>query len=167
MRRLRRIALVVLFAAPLSAAAQDLPPHAWLFGSWTGGFFPVEGRVNPVACLAQPVVIFTKDLVLRATLTSQTYIQRVIETVRETTNGVEFRFVAPSAPPPSAEAGLLGLDVHGPGGFGCDSPDVLHVVRNADQSIVFQGCNDFPYPLVRCPGFVVLEHPAAPAHRRR
>src|SRR5574340_201466 len=55
------------------------PPHAWLFGTWTGGLFPVPGILSPQACLSQPVVIFTRDVVLRATLTSELYIQRVIE----------------------------------------------------------------------------------------
>jgi len=35
-------------------------------------------------------------------------------------------------------------------GFGCPSPDVLHVQRRGENEISFPGCNDFPYPLVRC-----------------
>ncbi|HKM62114.1 MAG TPA: hypothetical protein VJY39_06455 [Acidisphaera sp.] len=149
MRRLRRVVIATLFAAPLSAAAQALPPHAWLFGSWTGGFFPVEGRIAPAACLAQPVMIFTKDVVLRATLTSQTYVQRIVETARASATGVEFRFT--SVPPPPAGSDLLGLNTQSPTGFGCENPDVLHVVRSSNHEIIFQGCNDFPYPLIRCP----------------
>jgi hypothetical protein len=32
------LALATLHIAP--ARAQGLPPHAWLFGAWTGGLFP-------------------------------------------------------------------------------------------------------------------------------
>ena len=149
MRHLRRVVLAALSAAPITAAAQQLPPHAWLFGSWTGGLFPVEGRVSPLACLAQPVVIFTKDVVLRAFLTSQTFVQRVVETARATPNSVEFRFTSVGQPPAGSD--LLGLNAENPSGFGCENQDVLHVVRNSPQEIVFQGCTEFPYPLVRCP----------------
>ena len=46
----------------------------------------------------QPVVIFTRDIVMRATITDQFYTQRLVETARlTTTSGVEFRSPAPPA----------------------------------------------------------------------
>jgi hypothetical protein len=131
------------------AGAQGLPPHAWLFGSWTGGYFPVGVNINAAQCLASPVAIFTKDLVMRATLTSDTLTQRVIATARATASGADFTF-APAAPPPAASS----LDLAPPpqvAGFGCENPNVLHVQRHGENEIVFTGCADFPYPLVRCP----------------
>jgi hypothetical protein len=130
-------------------AGPPQPPHAWLFGSWTGGIFPAPSVLSAEACLSQPVVIFTRDVLMRALLTSEFYVQRVIETARETPDGAEFRFA--SAPP--IAAGPLGLDAPAPTpGFGCESPDVLHVQRHTQNEIAFPGCADFPYPLVRCPG---------------
>ena len=35
-------------------------------------------------------------------------------------------------------------------GFGCESADVLHVVKRGENEIMFPGCADFPYPLIRC-----------------
>lgn len=139
-------AAVALAPTPRPAAAQALPPHAWLFGSWTGGLFPVPDNVPARVCLEQPVVIFTRDVVLRATLTSSTYIQRVIETARTNPGVTEFRFE-----PASASGGFLGMagepaDL----GFGCSDPNALHVQRRGDNEITFPGCADFPYPLVRC-----------------
>ena len=124
------------------AAAQ--PPHAYLFGTWTGGLFPVPTNLTPQACLSQPVVIFTRDLVLRATLTEQVLTQREIETARTNATGTEFRFAGGSAP-----AGLLGGSGPAPG-FGCEEPNVLHVQRRGENEIAFPGCADFSYPLVRC-----------------
>jgi hypothetical protein len=80
-RRVRLIAsatvLAVIATLPAPAVsparAQGTAPHAWLFGSWTGGLFPAPSGLTAELCLAQPVVIFTRDLVLRATLTDQTY----------------------------------------------------------------------------------------------
>ena len=137
-------------AAPRPATAQGAqPPHAWLFGSWTGGIFPVPGSVRPQACFSQPTVIFTRDLVMRAAITTQLFAQRVVETARATGNGTEFRFVG--AAPAAAGNSLLGLGTPQPQpGFGCESPDVLHVVRHGENEISFPGCRDFPYPLVRC-----------------
>lgn len=137
-------------AAPRTAAAQGAqPPHAWLFGSWTGGIFPVPGSVRPQACFSQPTVIFTRDLVMRATITSQLFTQRVVETARATGTGTEFRFVGTA--PAAGSNSLLGLSAPQPQpGFGCESADVLHVVRHGDNEIMFPGCRDFPYPLVRC-----------------
>ena len=39
-----------------------------------------------------PVVIFTRDIVMRAVITDQYYAQRLVETARVTPEGVEFRF---------------------------------------------------------------------------
>lgn len=147
---MRRIAFCLFFL--LSAGhvapvlAQGGPPHAWLFGTWTGGLFPVPANMPAQACLSQPVVIFTRDLVLRATLTEQVLTQREIETARTVPGGMEFRF----AGRPGAGSGLLGSRVPGMTGFGCDSPDALHVQRRGENEITFPGCADFPNPLVRC-----------------
>ena len=129
------------------AAAQGQPPHAWLFGSWTGGLFPVPAGLSTQACLAQPVVIFTRDVVLRASLTDPSYTQRVIETARTGPGRTDFQF----APPVDNSAGgLLESSAPKPApGFGCESANVLHVVRDGDR-IRFPGCADFPEPLVRC-----------------
>jgi hypothetical protein len=97
------------------------------------------------------VVIFTRDLAMRAVLTDVIYAQRQIETVRATATGAEFRFVAPVQP--AAEGGTL----FGPPGaaqavgFGCETADVLHVQRQGENQISFPHCADFPYPLIRCP----------------
>ncbi len=82
-------------AAPAAAPAQGAPgqpPHAWLFGTWTGGIFPPPSHVTAEACLSQPVVIFTRDVVLRATLTDQFYIQRLVATALTTPRGTQFQF---------------------------------------------------------------------------
>ncbi len=149
MRRTSLLAAACLCAAlalaPPSrpAEAQALPPHAWLFGSWTGGLFPVPDNLPAKACLAQPVVIFTRDVVLRATLTDATYIQRVIETARTNPGVTEFRF----APVPGGGGDLLGMGASpAAAGFGCPDPDALHVQRRSDNEITFPGCADFPYP---------------------
>jgi hypothetical protein len=144
--------VAALAAAPVADAA-GVPPHGWLFGSWTGGLFPVSGAMTAQACLTQPVVIFTRDIVLRATLTDPLYAQREVETARATAGGTEFRFVA-SQPMVAAGGGdLLGLSAPRPAtGFGCENADVLHVSRLRDNEISFPGCADFPYPLVRCSG---------------
>lgn len=130
---------------PATAQGTNLPPHAWLFGTWTGGIFPAPNGLSNQACLSQPTVIFTRDLVLRATITDLMLTQREIETARASPQGAEFRFTSAGT-----GSGLLGI---GPGlnaGFGCESPDVLHVQRRGDNEIVFPGCADFPNPLVRC-----------------
>ncbi len=131
-----------------AAQAQDrsLPPHAWLFGTWTGGIFPVPNGLSNQACLSQPVVIFTRDLVLRATLTEQMLTQREIETARNSSQGAEFRFAAA----PGGGSSLLDSGMGRAVGFGCNSPDELHVQRRGENEIIFPGCADFPNPLVRC-----------------
>ncbi|MBV8094689.1 MAG: hypothetical protein JO110_15975 [Acetobacteraceae bacterium] len=134
----------------LRAQREQQPAHAWLFGAWVGGLFPAPIGLSASSCLGQPVVIFTRDVVLRATLTEVTYIQRVIESARGTQSGVEIHFAGAGSEPPAG--GLLGFP--GPGGevgFGCETPDVLHVQRRGDNEIAFPGCREFPNPLVRCP----------------
>jgi hypothetical protein len=137
--------------APAAAATQGAPgqpPHAWLFGTWTGGIFPPPSHVTAEACLSQPVVIFTRDLVLRATLIDQLYVQRLIVTALATPGGTQFQFT--STTPAMTPGALLGA-VRAGVGFGCESPDVLEVQRRTDNQISFPNCSDFPYPLVRCP----------------
>jgi hypothetical protein len=133
---------------PHAQATAPAPPHAWLFGAWTGGLFPAPSGITAQQCLAQPTVIFTRDVVMRATLTDPTYVQRVVESARLTISGTEFRLVA--GPPPTSN--LLGLDDSPIVGFGCETPDLLHVVRRGENEITFPGCADYPYPLERCPG---------------
>jgi hypothetical protein len=162
--RMRRIAVCLIIAclatplrAPDAAAQQQtaqnaapVVPHAWLYGSWTGGLFPVPSGLTAQLCLAQPVVIFTRDLVLRATLVDQLYHQRAIETVRASPNSTDFRFSP--ALQPRQDFGLFGNAPAEPAlGFGCADPNGLRVVRRSDNEIVFEGCSDFPEPLIRCP----------------
>lgn len=157
-RRVRLIAsatvLAVIATLPAPAVsparAQSSAPHAWLFGSWTGGLFPAPTGLTAEACLAQPVVIFTRDLVLRATLTEQTYTQRAILAVRGTADGLEFRFEPTGGG--GGAANLLGLPAPTQdAGFGCASNDELIVQRRGENEIVFPSCSEFPNPLVRCP----------------
>lgn len=136
---------LALAPPPGQAQAQALPPHAWLFGTWSGGLFPAPSGMTNQACLSQPVVIFTRDLVLRATITEQTLTQREIESVRATPAGAEFRFAATGGP-----AGLLSAGVAPLAGFGCEGLDTLRVQRRGENEITFPGCADFPNPLVRC-----------------
>jgi hypothetical protein len=157
-RTLACLVCALLCAAPqpnfaVAQPSPNRPPHAWLFGSWTGGLFPSSGGLTAEACLSQPVVIFTTDVVLRATLLDSTYEQRVVETARTTKGGaIEFHF-APTAQSPAEGVGSLvgtaGANTNA--GFGCGNPDVLHVQRRSDNEIVFPGCADFPNPLFRCP----------------
>jgi hypothetical protein len=137
----------------MAEAAQNKPPHAWLFGSWTGGLFPAAADLTAEACLSQPVVIFTTDVVLRASLIDSTYAQRVVETARTTKGGaVEFHFTPQAQAPAGATGALVGTaSPTTNAGFGCGNPDVLRVQRRSDNEIVFPGCVDFPNPLYRCP----------------
>lgn len=145
------LATTLLLAAALPATGQSQgqsqgqPPHAYLFGTWSGGLFPAPANMTPAACLSQPVVIFTRDLVLRATLVEQTLTQREVETARNSASGTEFRFAATGAAP-----SLTGAGSPGAAGFGCEDPNVLHVQRRGENEITFPGCADFPNPLVRC-----------------
>lgn len=143
------LAFMAGFVPPMTPAARAQGvPHAFLFGSWTGGLFPPPSSVSAQECLAHPSVIFARDVVLRATLTDVLYIQRAIETARGTGNGVDIHFVAAATPQPTSTG--FGIGVAGQG-FGCDSVDVLHVQRLSSNEISFPGCHDFPFPLVRCP----------------
>ncbi len=143
-RRGRLIAIAILVAtllpdpAMMAARAQvTAPADAWLFGSWTGGLFPAPTGLTAEACLAQPVVIFTRDLVLRATMTEQTYAQRTVTGVRRTSDGFDLRFAA-SGGEAGGVASVLGLPTPPQAeGFGCESPDVLHVQRRGDNEITF------------------------------
>ena len=141
------LAMLALIAVPASrpARAQATPPQAFLYGAWTGGLFPPPSSVSAQECLAQPSVIFTRDVVMRATFTDVVYIQRAIETARGTGNGLDIHFVAASVP------AAAGFGVTPDLGFGCDGADVLHVKRLTANEISFPGCKDFPFPLVRCP----------------
>ena len=135
-------------AVPAGAQQQQQqPPQTFLLGEWTGGLFPPPTVISASQCLAQPTVIFTQDAVMRASFTEEFYTQRLVETVRGTGNGVVFRFSAAS---PSQSPSLTGLGGVDPG-FGCDSPDELHVERMGPNQISFPNCKDFPFPLVRCP----------------
>lgn len=155
---MRRIAACLICFAAICCAtvtgaqAQSAPPHAWLFGAWTGGLFPAPMHPTAESCLAHPTVIFMRDVVLRGTLTDVTYVQRVVATARTQGGQTDFTF-APAAQPQGG-GGLLGaLQTAGPvqQGFGCATPDELHVRRKSANEITFPGCADFPNPLVRCP----------------
>jgi hypothetical protein len=151
MRRIACLIVSIVLLAPLPVRAQgNLPPHAWLFGAWIGGLYPAPSTITAQECLAQPVVIFTRDIVMRAIITDTNYVQRLVETARATGDGMEFRF-APAVTPTSGPFGL-NAGSNQEVGFGCISPDVLRVLRRGDNEISFPGCTDFPYPLVRCPG---------------
>lgn len=158
-KKARFVATAVVFAVaailptPVNspAHAEATPPHAWLFGSWTGGLFPAPTGLTAEACLAQPVVIFTRDIVLHATLTEDTYSQRLVRAVQASGERVELR-LEPSAGGTAGAAALLGLPTPAADtGFGCESVDVLHIERRGENEIAFPGCSDFPNPLVRCP----------------
>ena len=147
------LAAVLLGAAaprPHAAAQPKQPPHAWLFGTWTGGIFPAPENMTREACFSQPVVIFTRDLVLRATLFDQTLDQRVIETVRTTSKGAEFRFAS------AARGGsLLTPGIPQQTGFGCDSPDQLNVQRRGRERDQLSRMRRLPQPAralqIACP----------------
>jgi hypothetical protein len=122
--------------APLQAAAANQPPHAWLFGSWTGGLFPVLDGMVAQDCRTQPTVVFSKDVVGHASLLGTGLTQRTIATVRATPRGAEFTFAPASAGPR----------------FGCPNEDQLFVERSNPNEISFPSCTAFPYPLERCSG---------------
>lgn len=148
MRRAVLLSLALLLAAPApSAFSQGQPPHSWLFGTWTGGLFPPPSSMSTQACFSQPTVIFTRDLVMRATLTDQTLVQRVIESARAVTGGSEFRFASMGS---TTNARMLGGSGAQMMGFGCPTTDDLVVQKRGENEIAFPGCADFPYPLVRC-----------------
>ncbi len=119
-----------------SPANPSGPPHAWLFGPWTGGLFPVLDGMALQDCRTQPTVVFGQDTLAHAGLTTPDMTQRVIETVRASPSSAEFR---------------LTPDPADPAGFGCDDPDVLRVAREGENTISFPHCAGFPYTLERCP----------------
>jgi hypothetical protein len=145
-------ALLALAAVPSVARGQSGGPHSWLFGAWTGGLFPVPPGLTAQACLGQPTVVFTRDVVLRAQLTEVTFAQRVIVTARTSPGQTDFQFTPALDPLAATSNGLLGLDApRAAAGFGCESEDVLHVRRVNENEILFPGCAEFPNPLERCP----------------
>ncbi len=152
MRRWMLVAAAAAVALGSSAGAQQGtqpgdPPHAWVFGSWTGGIFP-PGETSGPSCTGQPSVIFTKDVVLRASIFDVAYRQRIIETVQASPDVLEFRFV-PAAGPSGPLASRLPADL----GFGCATgPNTLRVERRGPNEIAFPNCADFPSPLQRCVG---------------
>jgi hypothetical protein len=76
----------------------------------------------------------------------------VIETLRATPQDIDLRFAPGIEPLAVLGSGLLGTAAPRPqSGFGCENPDVLHIQRRGDNEITFQGCADFPEPLIRCP----------------
>ena len=150
MRRIASITVVLLFLAtyPVAAQAPQAPVHAWLFGSWIGGVFPPPVTLSMQECLSEPTVIITRDVVMQMTMTSPTYLQRQVQTVRATEDGFIFQF---TAEPPTAHGGALDQAPTPPeAGFGCASPDILTVQRRGDNQIVFPGGAAYPYPLIRC-----------------
>lgn len=143
--------LVAALAAPLAAADAQQPqgqaqaaPHAWLFGSWTGGIFPAT-ETEGAACAAQPTVIITRDVIMRVSLLEVPYRQRLIETVAGGPDSVEFR-LAPAAASVAPLGGRLPPD----SAFGCANPNNLRVERRGPNEIVFPDCAEFPSPLKRC-----------------
>lgn len=146
---MRRWMLVAAAALTLTGASaqQGDPPHAWVFGSWTGGMFPPTDTEGP-RCTAQPSVIFTRDLVMRAPTLDLAYRQRFIETVTAGTDSLDFRLV-PLAPQATPLGPRLPPDI----GFGCPGgPNTLQVERRGPDEIVFPNCAEFPSPLRRCVG---------------
>ncbi|MBR0682489.1 hypothetical protein GXW74_18500 [Roseomonas eburnea] len=142
---MRRFARCLILVAPLlatgAAAQQPLAPHEWLFGSWTGGFFPPSDTEGP-RCTAQPTVIFTRDLVLRTGILDPLYRQRVIETVATRQGGATFRF---------QPAGPTGRGLPSDIGFGCPGgPDTLDVQQTGPDEITFPNCREMPAPFRRC-----------------
>lgn len=126
------------------SAQQGEPPHAWVFGSWTGGIFP-PGETEGPRCTGQPTVIFTRDVILRGSAFDVAYRQRFVETVTAAPDALEFRLVAaaPQAGPFGARLGDIG--------FGCPGgPNALRVERRGPDEIVFPNCTEFPLPLRRC-----------------
>lgn len=152
---MRRWALLLALGLPLGLAPmggmdadaqpRQGPPHEWTFGSWTGGIFP-PGETEGAACLGSPTVIFTRDIVMRASVVDTAYRERTIETVAQTPKGLEFRFTA--APP---VLGPMGPRAAPDAGFGCPGgPNVLSVERKGPDELAFPGCSEFPSTLKRC-----------------
>jgi hypothetical protein len=126
------LAMAVLLVAPAPAA----PSSSGLFGAWIGGIYPPPVTLNAQECLAQPMVIFTNGVVMRAIMTSPAYAQRLIDNAVTTANGYQVQLV-----PRQSAADVT---------FGCPNPNVLPVQWRGDNEITFPGCTDFPFPLIRC-----------------
>lgn len=121
------------------------PPHAFLFGAWTGGIFPAADNEG-ATCFQQPTVIFTRDVVMRVSSLDIAYRQRFIETVAPRPDGgVDIRLVAPQASVP-----LVGGRIPPDAGFSCPDPALLRVERVGPDEIRFPDCAEFPAPLRRC-----------------
>ncbi|RVT95301.1 hypothetical protein EOD42_17105 [Rhodovarius crocodyli] len=148
MRRRTLLAAASLLATPAirrAEAQRPAPPHSWIFGSWIGGQFP-PGDGNTTECFGGATVIFTRDVVLRASALDIAYRQRVIETVALIPDGLEFRFA-----PAAAQGGVLASRLPPDIGFSCDNnPDLLRVQRRGPNEIAFPGCVEFPAILRRC-----------------
>ena len=125
-------------------AGQPAPPHAFLFGTWTGGIFPAT-ETEGASCFGQATVIFTRDVIMRVSVLDVAYRQRLIETVAADANGVEFR-LAPAAASINPLGGRLPPD----SAFGCANPNNLRIERRNANEIVFPNCAEFPSPLRRC-----------------
>jgi hypothetical protein len=131
--------------APAAKAAQPAPPHAWLYGVWSGGILPAPPDMTAQECQQHPTFVVTQDAVLHGTLTHPDLIQNLIAAVRGTPEGTVFT-LAPTETKPETVAGST-EDL----GFGCAQPDTLRVVKVGPNQIAFPGCTAFPSPLVRCP----------------
>ncbi len=151
MRRFLWPLVALVLALPHVAAAQNAQqlPHSFLFGAWVGGGFPPPTTLTGKECMANPTVIFTRDAVLRANVMDVTFTQYLIETVRETGRGLEFRLL--SATGAQIAAGPLGHPGGGDPGFSCGDPGLLRVQKRGENEIAFPNCGEFPYPLIRCP----------------
>ena len=68
MQRRILLAAAMTLAAPAIAQrpAPPGPPHQWVFGMWLGGQFPPGDTQGP-ECFGGATVIFTRDVVFRAT----------------------------------------------------------------------------------------------------
>lgn len=147
MRRWMLVAATVLALGGSGAAQQGEPPHAWVFGSWTGGIYP-PGDTEGARCTGSPTVIFTRDVVLRASALDVPYRQRLVETVAAEPDALEFRFV-----PAQPQNTPFGMRMPADSGFGCQGgPNALRIERRGPNEIVFPNCAEFPSPLRRCTG---------------
>ena len=68
--------------------------------------FPAPVTLTAQECLAQPMVIFTRDVVMRAVMTTPAYAQRLIDTARATADGFEVRLVPIHLSAPGGEQTL-------------------------------------------------------------
>lgn len=145
--------LGLLCSLPAHAQSGGGYPHGFLFGAWIGGYLPAPTTLSGRECLASPTVIFSRDVILRANRLDASYEQNLVETVRDSGDGVEFRLVRIGGSS-LADRGPFGAGAAAmePPGFGCGNPAILRVQRRGANEISFPNCPAFPYPLVRCPG---------------